>query len=846
MSTTTGGSSSGVSLLDLTCQFPFEIDDQLKQELTFAETLIISCAHCEGKVQPDGAHYEGKVQRDGEDYESENEHVEGETTTWTCTPTTSEATVQPPEPEPFEVKDYIEEAQPEEEPEEDNDFHLYFFPDCKKPPPTVFTSKQSIIIVDGMPQINPAATKPDHCTCDRNKKGVCKCHVVLPCKCGAKKKGECTCRNVREICVCHDVPNVKCTCFEDSRVCTCFPGLPQPTCVCKEKIDKPCICQKGKFPSPVCECKFKPNFKPHLTQIIDAKSDITSVTSAPEDEGMNAFDDYFGSLSGQYHSEKKIEDVFPEEPCDCQEPPPKERCFCLKCKQCLCNPDMCICGAQKACVCVPSPEGTEPVCKSEPSSLKIVCDCPFPLVCTCEAKGIECNCFPKKRHCTCGDPENCKCRNVCDCKEPCICDTLPEKLEECVCLDRDKQLKPPICTCPCKPKAPNKLKRVRAGKQGYRWCHDVDPYHTFFDYAYGLHDKIDYKQQEQEKFKILGLYDEKEDVCPVHGFHTLPFEKKIRKPSLDCCSSVGGITISVEPLGERQDKFLVQVVSHASKEGARTGSKLVSIIDTNLHTLEENRTEHITRRSTTKQHKSYMAVCENGYYNKVTRICGDKHVAKRFYHSFEQAKDFLLEGANIVLMRYFGLRRYKGTVRTQTVLMDGTVCESIYVCLGVSQAIVNGKPLFVNKVERHIIEPDGSVHQTLTVLSLRGYIISHEWADKSYVLHINPLLKIIPEKDLIEDHAPVREKWREDLQLLSDYLDFKTIRTHEGARYAAENGSLTATVRDYLQAILLLKPSDVVNFTRQYFDSALSSMDLPREEYFEPMRKHVRYFYFEE
>lgn len=52
-----------------------------------------------------------------------------------------------------------------------------------------------------------------------------------------------------------------------------------------------------------------------------------------------------------------------------------------------------------------------------------------------------------------------------------------------------------------------------------------------------------------------------------------------------------GISICVEVLGEEKDKFLVQVVSHSSKEGAKTGSKLVGILDSNLHTLEENRTE---------------------------------------------------------------------------------------------------------------------------------------------------------------------------------------------------------------------------------------------------------------
>lgn len=79
-----------------------------------------------------------------------------------------------------------------------------------------------------------------------------------------------------------------------------------------------------------------------------------------------------------------------------------------------------------------------------------------------------------------------------------------------------------------------------------------------------------------------------------------------------------------------------------------------------------------------------MTICESGYYNKVTRICGERHFAKRFYHSFEAAHNFLLEGANVVLLRYFGIRRYRGNIKTDTVLMDGTICESIYVSQNVS------------------------------------------------------------------------------------------------------------------------------------------------------------------
>lgn len=76
-----------------------------------------------------------------------------------------------------------------------------------------------------------------------------------------------------------------------------------------------------------------------------------------------------------------------------------------------------------------------------------------------------------------------------------------------------------------------------------------------------------------------------------------------------------------------------------------------------------------------------MAICDSGYYNKITRICGEKYVVKRIYHTFEQAHDFLLEGGNIVLLRYIALTRYRGKIKTDTVMMDGHICQSIYVSI---------------------------------------------------------------------------------------------------------------------------------------------------------------------
>lgn len=90
---------------------------------------------------------------------------------------------------------------------------------------------------------------------------------------------------------------------------------------------------------------------------------------------------------------------------------------------------------------------------------------------------------------------------------------------------------------------------------------------------------------------------------------------------------------------------------------------------------------NITKKEKIREMRNYMSICETGYYNKVTSVCGEKTHIKRLNHSFETAHNFLLEGANMVLMRYFALIRHKGVVQTDTVLIAGEICESVYVRL---------------------------------------------------------------------------------------------------------------------------------------------------------------------
>lgn len=508
----------------------------MKKELCFAETLIVSCCHYDGDI-PDNI--------------SES--------SWTCEDSsveTSDLDVKEFKGKDYEVKDKIDEEEIEKEVSSvhsENDFQFYFFPECGKEL-AAQRSNASVIIVDGLPRLNSAPRLPKECTCEADNRGKCECFTKLPCSCAPKTEPdpECICPELKEVCICHsgEVKTV-CTCKE-SKVCLCHPdNKPRPVCTCDETI--PCICHHPINVFPVCTC----------------------------DDSDN---------------------------CKCQIMKPKPKCYCLKGKDCDCLQDSCICGLHDSCTCIP--EENEQSCLENVNS-NSACSCGNIRECNCTKSPDSCQCFPNK-DCTCEDPDDCKCFHPCECTKPCLCDVQLNEKKEKICLCKSFHLDNNDGT--------DKLKKVRVSKEGYRWCHDVDPQHTYFDFAYGRHDKISYKEEPEIKVKILGLHDEKStnNAEETHDANIPQFKKNVTKSSLDCCSAVGGmypfikyatkmikrksnikinfilgLSISIETLGEDKDKFLVQVVGHFSKQGAKTGTKLVSILDSNLHTMEENRIESV-------------------------------------------------------------------------------------------------------------------------------------------------------------------------------------------------------------------------------------------------------------
>lgn len=277
-------------------------------------------------------------------------------------------------------------------------------------------------------------------------------------------------------------------------------------------------------------------------------------------------------------------------------------------------------------------------------------------------------------------------------------------------------------------------------------------------------------------------------------------------------------------------KFVVQLSCQFEVNGQNAGSSLTSWVDRNFHTLEEKRNEYIhTSEGSIVEKNLYIALQKDKYY---LHYRGDDYEEKKYY-SLVKTRDLVCEGADFILLRYLALTKYSGTFELSTTYINGDLCRNIYECIGSTKGIINDKKVEICKIYRYIIEQCGIEHHCVTVLTDKGYIISQEWEGCTYILNRNPILAL-EDGPIKYEKIILSKTWTDDLEFLSRYLDYKTEAEMKMKRYLYDHPEVKEIFSDFVNNILLLKPSNILSFTMNYFQT-LCPIKLPRQSYFESM-----------
>ncbi|XP_030754786.1 ciliogenesis-associated TTC17-interacting protein-like [Sitophilus oryzae] len=277
-------------------------------------------------------------------------------------------------------------------------------------------------------------------------------------------------------------------------------------------------------------------------------------------------------------------------------------------------------------------------------------------------------------------------------------------------------------------------------------------------------------------------------------------------------------------------KFVIHMSSQFDVDGCNAGSRLVTWVDQQLHTLEERRTEYIYDEGETPiQQVLYTALQQDKYYVRHHANI-EKESETRKYYPLSKAKDYVGEGANFLLMRYLAITRYVGTFELSTIYINGSMCRNIYECKGATPGFVNNNPVDICKIYRIIYEECGLVHISVTVMTVYGMIVSQEWEGCSYIIHINPLIATVG-KPVPYDQVELVKSWHTDMQLLSKYLDCKAEAELKMKTYLKDHPEINDMIGDYMQSILLLKPENIMPFTLDYFTN-FQPFKIPEKQYF--------------
>ncbi|XP_076292944.1 ciliogenesis-associated TTC17-interacting protein-like isoform X4 [Lasioglossum baleicum] len=268
---------------------------------------------------------------------------------------------------------------------------------------------------------------------------------------------------------------------------------------------------------------------------------------------------------------------------------------------------------------------------------------------------------------------------------------------------------------------------------------------------------------------------------------------------------IGGYCILVESVGPRTHEFLVQVQSSMSIDGHFGGTKIIGSATSKLHCLEEKRTEFEYTDDGLRERSIYIGIEDDSYYVKLTRTCPCDQLEETISLDFNQDDGLISETVNILLMRYLALINYEGTLSFQTIGIDGELTRSSYECTPAERIEIDGHFLNAYTTERKIYKQDGSVHIIKTDLSSQGRILRHNRLDVPYILKMNPLADPNIASSKIRLETPLQDRWSEDIEMFSKYLDTKFSKMAEHTEYLLNHPEVKHLITDYTETLLVGK-----------------------------------------
>jgi len=283
---------------------------------------------------------------------------------------------------------------------------------------------------------------------------------------------------------------------------------------------------------------------------------------------------------------------------------------------------------------------------------------------------------------------------------------------------------------------------------------------------------------------------------------------------------IGELTVSVEETVRGGEIcYLVHAQSHGLVDNIPCGTSITAYIGRGVQTLEQVQNEYINVPEKPLSKKTVLTQDGQGdsYLVKRTITEGAVEKEEEYHFSPRLMTGFVSEGANIIIQRIMA-HHQEVPEGARFVALDNNLqlANMLYEKgIDITQEVENKvlRAMTIHRTVKSKPEPMSWVTHFLE----DGHIASRETVGSQVRMQLISLPK---EEEVIRLPPSAVKKelhWREDMELMSHFLDRKEELINDHQTYVRCKPELKAVVEDFCQFLLLRKPDDIVKFAADYF-----------------------------
>ncbi|XP_025208132.1 ciliogenesis-associated TTC17-interacting protein-like [Melanaphis sacchari] len=265
--------------------------------------------------------------------------------------------------------------------------------------------------------------------------------------------------------------------------------------------------------------------------------------------------------------------------------------------------------------------------------------------------------------------------------------------------------------------------------------------------------------------------------------------------------------------------------TNISEQGKEIGLSVITTTTANFRSYEEKWLQWYTEKSEMTRKTILISNKNNDRQVQIYTDLNDGELIDQTKNiNLKKIKNLLTEGMNYVFLRYLAIIGFEGTIKNKTaVTIDGTLCKTIYECSLKDNYKINKVSIQVVIIKRVLQLKKSfktSIIQMTTILTRLGYILQHSWGKNiSKKLTINKSMRIT--KDGLVHYDTIlhlKNNWEQDIRFKSMYLDKVSEMKIKYNTYIKNHKDVKDMIIDYIKAILLAKPDNVLQFSIDHFE----------------------------